>query len=299
MSYTVPAGLYALGCPTAEDPVVVTANYKVSYDIVRRELSGRNVWLLVLETNGINVWCAAGKGTFGTAELVKRIEATALASVVKHRVLVLPILGASGVAAHMVEKLTGFRVRYATVRASDLPEFLDCGMKTRPAMRELTFTARERLALTPIEVFAGFRKSFPFLVLLFLAGAFSAHAFSPWSGLYPVLACSGAILAGAFAAPVLLPWLPSRYFSVKGAITGLLWALILYLFRGGGWNMQLTLSSFLLLPAISSFLALNFTGSTPFTSPSGVRKEMRQSLPFLAAAVLLGIIFFVAGLLAG
>jgi CO dehydrogenase/acetyl-CoA synthase gamma subunit (corrinoid Fe-S protein) len=66
MDYLVPPGLYAVGNPTPADPVLVTANYKMSYDIVRSVLEGRNVWLLVLETYGINVWCAAGKGTFGT-----------------------------------------------------------------------------------------------------------------------------------------------------------------------------------------------------------------------------------------
>ncbi len=111
MIYLVPAGLYAVGAPGTDDPVVVTANYKMSYDIVRSELAGRNVWLLVLETFGINVWCAAGKGTFGTDELVRRIEATRLAGVVSHRRLLLPILGAPGVAAHEVKKRTGFTVQ--------------------------------------------------------------------------------------------------------------------------------------------------------------------------------------------
>jgi hypothetical protein len=58
MHYNVPAGLYAIGQPTAESLVLVTANYKLSFDLLRRELTGKNLWLLVLETFGINVWCA-------------------------------------------------------------------------------------------------------------------------------------------------------------------------------------------------------------------------------------------------
>jgi len=99
MSYIVPPGLYAIGEPDAEAPVVVTANYKMSFDLVRREMAARNVWLLVLETYGINVWCAAGKGTFGTGELVRRIESSSLSRVVSHRRLILPIMGAAGVKA--------------------------------------------------------------------------------------------------------------------------------------------------------------------------------------------------------
>ena len=70
MNYMVPPGLYALGRPTPDAPVLVTANYKMSFDIVRKAMAGHSAWLLVLETFGINVWCAAGKGTFGTEELV-------------------------------------------------------------------------------------------------------------------------------------------------------------------------------------------------------------------------------------
>ena len=152
MSYYVPAGLYAIGTPSANDPVVVTANYKMTYDILRSTLSGRSLWLLALETYGINVWCAAGKGTFGTKELVKRIETTGLARVVAHRNLIVPILGAPGIAAHKVRCQSSFTVNYSTIRASDLPEYLDNGMRTTPAMRELTFSLYDRLVLIPVEI---------------------------------------------------------------------------------------------------------------------------------------------------
>ena len=66
MSYSVPAGLYAVGEPTKDSDVFVTANYKLTFDILRRELKGLNAWILVLDTKSINVWCAAGKVTFGT-----------------------------------------------------------------------------------------------------------------------------------------------------------------------------------------------------------------------------------------
>jgi len=151
-SYLVPAGLYAIGHATSEDPVIVTANYKMSYDILRNILTGRRLWILVLETYGVNVWCAAGKGTFGTEELVRRIEETALSRLVTHRRLTMPILGAPGIAAHEVRSRTGFEVRYATIRAGDLPEFLDNGMVTTPGMRQLTFSLRERLVLIPVEL---------------------------------------------------------------------------------------------------------------------------------------------------
>ncbi len=85
MDYAIDPGLYALGDPDRESPVLVSANYKMSFDDLRSALPGRNLWILVLDTKGINVWCAAGKGTFGTEELVKRIEASHLKEIVSHR----------------------------------------------------------------------------------------------------------------------------------------------------------------------------------------------------------------------
>lgn len=65
MSYKVPPGLYAVGQPNQDSPVLVSANYKLSFDMLRKELAGLDAWIMVIDTKGINVWCAAGKGTFG------------------------------------------------------------------------------------------------------------------------------------------------------------------------------------------------------------------------------------------
>ena len=85
MHYTVAPGLYKIGAADENSPVLVTANFKLTVDILRRELTNRNIWLVVVDTNGINVWCAAGKGTFGTAELVAQLEKVALKSIVAHK----------------------------------------------------------------------------------------------------------------------------------------------------------------------------------------------------------------------
>ena len=295
LSYIVPPGLYAVGEPDREAPVLVTANYKMSYDLVRREFGGRNIWLLVLETHGINVWCAAGKGTFGTGELVRRIEASNLSQVVNHRRLILPIMGAAGVKAIEVKKRTGFEVLFATLRIEDLPAWLDNGMQAGHEMRELTFSLRERLILTPIEIIGGM-KSLPVVgVPLALLAGFSGGAFS----LYRVLATLAlymiAVICGTFLSPLLLPLLPGRMFAVKGALAGLVSSLvcagIMSRFVAVGWADLAAMV--MMMSAVSAFYAMNFTGSTPFTSPSGVRREMQRSLPVMAATVVLGLILVV------
>ena len=292
MDFIVPPGLYAIGNPMAADPVLVTANYKMSYDLVRRSLVGRSCWLLVLETFGVNVWCAAGKGTFGTGELVRRVKATRLDTIVSHRRLILPILGAPGVAAHEVAKQTGFNVSYAAIRAVDLPEYLDNGMVTTPEMRELTFTFYERLVLIPVEIVLALKSiaviGVVALLLVFLAGSAPA-------ALFAFYAYVGACLSGIVLGPALLPWLPGRSFAVKGTFAGLLWSLLLYAVAGGsGWSGAVTAALFLALPAVSAFYTLNFTGCSTYTSRSGVKKEMRIGLPVMGSALVVSLILLLA-----
>jgi CO dehydrogenase/acetyl-CoA synthase gamma subunit (corrinoid Fe-S protein) len=65
--------------------VLVSANYKLTFDSVRKNLNAFDCWLLILDTKGVNVWCAAGKGTFGTDELVSRINAVGLGEIVERQ----------------------------------------------------------------------------------------------------------------------------------------------------------------------------------------------------------------------
>ena len=293
MDFIVPPGLYAIGHPAASDPVLVTANYKMSYDIIRQVVSGRNVWLLVLETFGINVWCAAGKGTFGTGELVRRVTAVELDRIVSHRRLILPVLGAPGVAAHEVAKRCGFSVSYAAIRAADLPEYLDNGKVTTPEMRQLTFTCYERMVLIPVEIILAAKiigiVGTALLLLITALGGISA-------ALLGLCGFIGASFFGIVLGPLLLPWLPGRSFAVKGASVGIIWSGLFYLTAGGSsWNGAVVAALFLALPAVSAFYTLNFTGCSTYTSRSGVKKEMQIGLPAMAGALVVSIVLLVVG----
>lgn len=290
--YTVVPGLYALGRPDADSPVLVTANYKLSFDALRRELKGQNLWLLPLDTNGINVWCAAGKRTFGTETLARAVRSCELAKLVKHRTLILPQLGAPGVAAHAVKRLTGFTVAWGPLRAADLPAFLAAGGRVRPAMRRVEFPLRQRAALAPMELMPALKYALPLAVLM-VAGSWLLAADGRWGpGLFMAGALIWAALAGAVAGPLLLPWLPGRAFSAKGLGLGMLAAAI-YL---AVWPAAVlsAWAAFFLILAVCSFLVMNFTGSSTYTSLSGVRREMRRYLPWqaLGAALALGLWFW-------
>jgi CO dehydrogenase/acetyl-CoA synthase gamma subunit (corrinoid Fe-S protein) len=108
--YKVSPGLYKTGKPGTESDVFVSANYKLSFDTLRKNLKGLDAWILVIDTKGVNVWCAAGKGTFSTENIVKSIKNTSLDQIVKHRKVIVPQLGAPGVLTYL--KRGGFRVIY-------------------------------------------------------------------------------------------------------------------------------------------------------------------------------------------
>ena len=286
MDYAIEPGLYKVNDPDGSSPVLVSANYKLTFDTLRKNLAGLDCWLLILDTKGINVWCAAGEGTFGTDELVNRIEQTGLAELLTHRKLILPQLGASGVSSMEVTRRTGFTIVYGPVRAMDIKAFISNGMKATKEMREVKFTFWNRMVLTPIEIVEAAKIMLPVLGVLFIINLFAKRQF----GIFDTVLYAGANLAGAFITPVLLPFIPGRAFSFKGWLAGLLWvAFAFWLF---GWYTQgfwiLVAGYGLLLPAISSFLAMNFTGASTYTSPSGVLKEMKIAVPFIIGMTLAG-----------
>jgi hypothetical protein len=278
-------GLYELGIPNPHSPVFVSANYTLSFDALRSSLKGISGYILVLDTYGINVWCAAGKGTYGTDEIVRQVELTSLKDVVTHRKLILPQLGAPGVAAHEVKKRTGFLIEYGPVRASDLPEFLK-SHKASKEMRTVYFSLRDRLVLIPVDLT---RLIIPLLV------AFPVFFFI--GGLKSALALAATILTGIVLFPIFLPWIPTPNFSTKGFFLGgfvaLPFAFSSFLNHPlWAWYRQIgqALGFLLIMPAVIAFIGLNFTGSTTYTSRSGVKREIFKYIPVMAMSFGVGII---------
>jgi len=287
-----------VGQPDQESPVLVTANYKLTFDSLRSVLQGIDAWILVLDTNGVNVWCAAGKGTFGTDEVVRQVQAVGLSEVVSHRRLIVPQLGATGVAAHEVRRRSGFKVVYGPIRAGDLKAFLAAGRRASEDMRRVTFTLAERLAVVGVEVVTVL-KWFALIVfvMMLLTGADSVIERLGTAVLKgaPVLA---GLLAGTVLVPMLLPWIPGRAFSLKGALVGafVVGATILLLPDAYTWLGKIQV--FVFGTVAASFFAMQFTGSTTFTSPSGVEWEMRRALPLqIGALVLAGGLGFVRSMM--
>jgi len=189
------------------------------------------------------------------------------------------------------------------VRAGDVPAFLEAGMEATPSMRREEFPLRDRLAVVPVELVTGAKCALVVMVALFLLAGLGPDSYS-WSraaasGTASALVFLAAFVAGTVLTPALLPWLPGRALSLKGAWIGIVMLLALGgcvmsaegavpdWFSAAGWC--------LLIPATTSFAAMNFTGATTYTSLSGVRREMRLAVPIQAVAAVAGAALWLIG----
>ena len=286
MKYIINPGLYAVGNPNNESPVLVSANYKLTFDTLRKNLKGLNCWILILDTKGINVWCSAGKGTFCAEEIVKRIESSELSNYVSHKKLILPQLSAPGVNAHKVKSSSGYSVNYGTVRAEDIKEYIRAGNIATKEMKTVQFNLWDRLVLTPMELLPALKKALPIFGIMLLSNTFLRK---PFDG-KDVLSLTSSIVSGAVITPAFLPYIPGNAFAIKGWLVGLgITAGVLGMTgRFNKENSLLTLGHLILFPAISSFLAMNFTGSSTYTSPTGTLKEVKKAIPIIIGSVVIG-----------
>jgi len=164
-------------------------------------------------------------------------------------------------------------------------------------MRLVTFSFFERVVLIPIEFSMAIKPLMWILLTVFILSGIGSDIFSisdSWTrGLLMASAVISAVFAGAVAAPALLPWIPGKAFSVKGAITGLIPGICLVLFNFKSIMFLEMAAIVLVITILSSYLAMNFTGATPFTSPTGVEAEMKKAIPLQAAGIIIAVIAWV------
>nr|WP_240838329.1 mercury methylation corrinoid protein HgcA [Acidaminobacter sp. JC074] len=262
--YMIKPGLYQIGHPDPSSDVLVTCNYKLTIDLLRKHLK-KDYHILVLDTDGINVWCAAGKGKFGTAELIYALNNYGLEKVVNHKKLILPQLGAPGMQKHLIQKVTGYQILYGPVRISDMDFYTETYQKTEK-MKRIDFDIKDRLVLTPLE----FIKGLKVIILVILL------SLTPIINLEHILMTLVSLTLGTIVFPALLPIRPMKMFYLNGILLSLVCNFV-FLYQ----NMSVfNLGWYLLMALYTSYLCMNFTGSTTFTSLSGVEKEMDSGLKF-------------------
>lgn len=138
-------GLHRIGHPGPDSPVLVTCNFDLTVKRLRRILRGLDLWLLVAESKGVNVWCAAGAEEFSTHSVVSVVKTSGISEEVSHRTLILPPLSAPGVKAADVTEQTGWKVEWGPVYAADIARFISNGFRRDEDMKRAKYDLRTRL----------------------------------------------------------------------------------------------------------------------------------------------------------
>jgi ubiquinone/menaquinone biosynthesis C-methylase UbiE len=275
-------GLYAVGHPDTDSPVLVTGNFDLTVRRLVRELDGRvDVWVLVADSAGINVWCAAGGGYFTAEKVIAAIKSSHLAEVVSHHALILPQLCANGVDGWRIRRETGWGVHWGPARAKDVPAYLAARRKKTDAMRWVRFPLKDRLEMATVVLgFYGLLILVPVLIF--------------WRSQFWPVAISLFALTYFYAA--IHPWLPGRdglYKSIPLAIITLAGLFTFVVF----WHPMPAVQVFhwgVGLTGLSVFTAAELQGMSPL-----MRGEQANWTMEAIVGVILGAIYWLAPLALG
>ena len=244
-------GVYSVGIPRKDSPVLVTGNFALTVQRLVRAIDGQlDAWILVVDSAGINVWCAAG-GRFLTAEkVISAIQSSQLEYFVNHHALILPQLCANGVDGWKIRKETGWGVHWGPVRAVEIPAYFRHARKKSDEMRWVDFPLRDRLEMVSVTL------GFYGLLILIPVWIFWRNFFGP-------LAIS--LIGLSFFYAVFQPWLPGKdglYKSIPLAFITLVGLFTYSWFWGSLTNIQIFNWSIGLI-GLSVFTAAEMQGMSP------------------------------------
>jgi NAD-dependent dihydropyrimidine dehydrogenase PreA subunit len=161
MPLSVEPGLRIFGNPHKNSPVFVTANFDLTVKRLTQHLKNQDCYLLVVPTNGINVWCAARGSNFTAHSIIPVVKTSNIDEKVEHRILILPQLSAPGIDVKLVKKETGWDCKFGPVYAQDIPAYVIDGLKKTDKMRRVKWPFSDRIDV-------GIGISTTFLIFVFI-----------------------------------------------------------------------------------------------------------------------------------
>lgn len=303
-------GLYKVGNPGPESIVIVTANYELTYYTVMRTLAKDSIdaWVLVCDTAGINVWCAARGIHFDSDDVIHMIRLTGLHDVVNHREMILPQLAAAGMNPTMIRERTGFRVRYGPVRIQDLAKWMKLE-RPRPKPKEMatvTFNLRERMEMTvahipflfaallwiPIATLVTGLLAINVILFLALPSIFTFAVPISLSIVAILLQFVLALFGNAFTLGLIFPILPSKGNSFLRRGVGLAGitlplAAVIMILLAVPWTVFVSWLTVQFILSIT--LTMDFAGMSSVSDPKVIRMES----PLMLVTLIVGSIFII------
>jgi NAD-dependent dihydropyrimidine dehydrogenase PreA subunit len=140
-------GLVTIGNPDRNSPVLLTGNFRLTVERVKRAIEGIDAYLLVANSRGINVWCAATGGLLTNHDIVSALKTSGIEKLVDHRHVILPQLAATGIEGRIIEEKTGWRVIWGPVYAAAIPAFVRNRFEKTAEMRNVNFPWPQRLEM--------------------------------------------------------------------------------------------------------------------------------------------------------
>lgn len=120
----ISAGLYEVGEPNEQSPVLVTTNFSLTYYTVEGEVSASKVpsWMVVVDTEGTSVLTAWAADKFTPETIAQTVKECGVEEKVEHRRLVIP--GGVAVLKGKLEEESGWEVIVGPREATGIPKFL-------------------------------------------------------------------------------------------------------------------------------------------------------------------------------
>jgi len=122
---TVTEGIYEIGNPDENSPVLVTTNFALTYFIVSGEIEGSRVpsWLLIKDSEGLSVMTAWAAGKFAGDDVGLFVKKSGIMDKIKHTELIIPGYAAA-IAGDVEEELPGWKITVGPREAAHIPGFL-------------------------------------------------------------------------------------------------------------------------------------------------------------------------------
>ena len=258
-------GLIKIGNPDRNSPVFLTGNYHLTVARVKRALKGMDAYLLIGNSRGINVWCAATGGRFTNHDVISVLKTSGVEELVAHRNLILPQLAATGVETEIIQKKTGWRVIWGPVYAKDIPLFIENKLKKTQEMRRVAFPLRQRMEMAIAWAFS------ISVILALIVIPFWHEAIFPL-----VLLVWGLSLLIFISFPLYSRWLSSEGKRIgfilfdfgRGGFQLILWGVLLlgivvYSISIGGFNWRFIFRWGFISAVVVLILSIDLMGSTP------------------------------------
>jgi hypothetical protein len=272
-------GLYKSGNPNKKSPIIATANYAYTFIKVMRDLEGFDAWILCIDSNGINVWCAARGNDFGNDQLLEVVEATGVKNLTDNKTIILPQLSAGGVSKPKLPEKSEkfpFEIKYGPVWSKHLEEYLTMYPKKKPEKMKrakFTLTHRTRAGITHTTFLM--RKIFLLPLLLLLISFLGLDIINMINKTWII----GDILFWIIFPNILLIFFYpisnfTRNFIIKSIFFGFINAfslsLISWIFQKSFLYISL---NFIFFIWIGFFTSMSFSGYTMSTNPREIRDE--------------------------